>query len=152
MENQTNVRLRHAALYPTKTTTGISLWVTDGRFLRAIAVGSVPTETLHPHLELFSPDIIILESSRTNRTPVAQIKIPAPRSLRFAHPEWSEHSLRVLQGLPRKLHSTVQNAYRIGFNEVVRRPARTLATHHADPLTDEWLNYWGPPKVKNAPS
>jgi hypothetical protein len=145
------IRERFAAIYPGTRKVGVSLWLVEDGRITHLAVSSVPIIALSGILERFCADVLYIESLRTANTAAAKVKAFAERGLRFARPDWGNVPLSVLAGLPKRQGRLAQNAYRIGFSEIVRRGPYSIGEDfRASELTREWLEAHSPPRRRDA--
>ena len=142
---------RLVAIYPGSRRVGVACWLTQDGKVAHVAAGSLAREVLEPYLRRFATDTLFVEAKREGGVPVPEVKAFARRALLFAHPGWRDVSLSVLAGLPKRLGALAQNAYRIGFNEIVRRGVSVIGDDvTASPLTWEWVVQHSPPPLHNA--
>lgn len=135
-------RHRAVSLYPGKTKCGVAFWVIDDSTLRAVAVGSLPIETINGVVGKFSPHVVFIESERPETDPnqAGIITLPGDTRLRYAHPSWRETYLPIPQKWGRKVGRYSLHATRLGFNELFRR-GRKLRLREFKPVqySGSWL-------------
>jgi len=136
------IRERIAVAFPGAQKVGLSLWIIDDSQITRVAVGSVGTDVVGAYLERFKADTLVIESHRPIKTPAGPFRATAD-SIVFAHPSWHDTPMRAPLG---QLGMLGQNAWRMGFNHLVRRGPYRLGRLDIALLTPEWLEAFSPPR------
>lgn len=136
------IRERIAAAYPGTRKVGLSLWLIEDRTIKRVAVGSVESSIVGALLERFDPETLIVEAHRPIKIAARPFRAAA-RDMLYAHPSWSTIPMREIIG---DLGILGQNAWRMGFNQLVRRGTYRFADIDIAPITPEWVEAFAPPR------
>lgn len=136
------IRERVAAAYPGVRKVGLSLWLIEDRTVKRAAVGSVESSVIGAMLERFAPETLIIEAHRPIKVASGPFRASA-ENIVFAHPSWADTPMREIIG---DLGILGQNAWRMGFNQLVRRGPFRFADLDIAPITPEWVEAFAPPR------
>jgi hypothetical protein len=137
-------RERVAAAYPGKSKVGLSLWVIDdGRIVRA-AVGSVALAQVGGILRRFAPDLLLVPTGAPVWGKAAPFAAHA-QDMRFVHPRWADAPLAKPTAL---VGALAQNAWRMGYQDIVRDGPYRIGSMVPDLLNTDWLERHGPRRLR----
>jgi hypothetical protein len=138
------LRERIAVAYPGRTKVGLSLWVIDDRRVVRVGVGSVELAQVGGWLDRFRADLLLLPTG----TPVWDRASPFRAfsdDLRYVHPRWAATPL----ALPtQRVGALAQNAWRMGYQAVVRDGPYRIGSLIPDILSTDWLEQHGPRRLR----
>lgn len=137
-------RERIAVAYPGRTKVGLALWVIDDRHIVRAAVGSVGMDQVAGYLARFSADALLVPTG----TPVwggASAFRATASDLRFVHPRWANAPLAKPA---RRVGALAQNAWRMGYQHIVRDGPYRIGTMIPEILDADWLERHGPRRLR----
>jgi hypothetical protein len=144
-------RKRAVSLYPGKAKCGVAFWIIDDNILRSLAVGSIPLETVHALVGRFAPDLVLIESERTETDPykAGSFTLQSGTKVRRCHPSWRQAYIPLPGGWGRRLGIYALNALKLGFSELFRR-GQGLKLRDFKPVqySGTWLEQWRRRRVK----
>ena len=138
------VRERIAVAYPGRTKVGVSLWVIEDRRIVRCAVGSLGLDRVGGVLGRFGADLLLLPTG----TPVWDDPAPfraAAGDLRFVHPRWAATPLAAPTC---RVGALAQNAWRMGYQHIVRDGPYRIGTMIPEIFDDDWLARHGPRRLR----
>lgn len=133
------IRRRIAYVYPGVRKSGVGALILDGRDVIAVAVGSLPRETVGPVLEVFRPDELVVSDTKIHDKDHGLVDIPSTiTNLRFARSGWENHDLPLTDREHPQRGAYVHNVYKLLFDDGIRRRDVRLFRYKVEEFTPEW--------------
>lgn len=137
-------RERIAVAYPGRTRVGLSLWVIDDRRIVRCAVGSVGLDQVGGYLARFAADCLLIPTGTSVREGASPFRAVAA-DLRFVNPRWAATPL----AKPTKhVGFLAQNAWRMGYQHIVREGPYRIGSMIPEILDHDWLERHGPRRLR----
>ena len=117
-------RKRAISLYPGTAKCGIAFWIVDDDCLSAVAVGSIPLETVRSVVESFAPNLVLIEDRRlqTCGHKAGLLTLPAGTKVRRTPETWREAYLPLPNpDWGREVGVWAINALKLGFHALFQR-------------------------------